>query len=208
VPSSPDSPLRPADGDRADSGALRRGGPVLGWRVWRVVLLAGRLRLWSAVYDEEWTPGEPFAAECRKGHAHAAPEPGCSCGVYALRSPDGLRRYLVGRDDPWVVGRVLGEVEVWGDVIEGELGWRAAYARPRRIFAGRHGQTGHLARRAPRREDSAVEPWEPSDDFSRIMIALMNIDSAVEEVAENVVAIRSLLEDDDEEEEEEDLPEP
>lgn len=46
-----------------------------------------------------------------------------------------------------------------------------------------------------------------SDDFTRIMIALMNIDHRLEEVAENVTAIRALLEDDDEEEEE-DLPEP
>ena len=105
----------------------------MGWRVWRVVLLGDRLRLWSAVYDEEWAPGKPFAAECRKGHAHAAPAEDCSCGVYALRDPDGLRRYLVGRDDPWVVGRVIGEVELWGEVVEGELGWRASYAYPRRI---------------------------------------------------------------------------
>jgi hypothetical protein len=97
------------------------------------VLVAGRLRLWSVVYDEEWTPGEPFAASCGKGHAHAAPAAGCSCGVYALRDREGLRSYLVGRDVPWVVGRVLGEVELWGEVVEGELGWRAAYAYPRRI---------------------------------------------------------------------------
>jgi hypothetical protein len=106
---------------------------VVGWRVWRLVRVAGGVRLWSAVYDEEWPAAEPFAATCGKGHAHAAPAEGCSCGVYALRDPDGLRRYLVGRDDPWVVGRVLGEVELWGEVVEGEFGWRAAYARPRRI---------------------------------------------------------------------------
>ena len=118
---------------------------MVGWRVWRVVLLAGRLRLWSAVYDEEWMPGEPFAARCGKGHAHAAPAAGCSCGVYALRDPEGLRRYLVGRDDPWVVGRVIGEVELWGDVVEGELGWRAAYAYPRRIELARPaGSTGFV----------------------------------------------------------------
>jgi hypothetical protein len=97
------------------------------------VLLGGHIRLWSVVYDEEWRSGEPFVAECRKGHAHAAPEADCSCGVYALREPEELTRYLVGRDDPWVVGRVIGQVELWGDVVEGELGWRAAYAYPRRI---------------------------------------------------------------------------
>ena len=54
-----------------------------------------------------------------------------------------------------------------------------------------------------------MEPWEPLDQLSAIVNALNNIDARLEEVAENVVAIRGLLEDDeDEEEEEEDLPEP
>jgi hypothetical protein len=52
-----------------------------------------------------------------------------------------------------------------------------------------------------------VEPWEPSDDLTRIMIAVMNVDARLEEVAEHVVVIRALLEEDDEEEEEEDEPE-
>ena len=108
-------------------------GVVLGWRVWRVVRTGGALRLWSAVYDEEWPAEGTFSATCRQGHTHAAPALDCACGVYALRDPEGLRRYLVGRDDRWVVGRVLGQVELWGEVIEGEFGWRAQYARPRRL---------------------------------------------------------------------------
>lgn len=50
-----------------------------------------------------------------------------------------------------------------------------------------------------------MEPWEPLDEFTTIMNTLMNINARLEEVAENVDAIRRLLEDDDEEEEEEDL---
>lgn len=50
-----------------------------------------------------------------------------------------------------------------------------------------------------------MEPWEPRDDFTTIMNTLMNIDARLQEVADNVGAIRRLLEDDDEEEEEEDL---
>jgi hypothetical protein len=45
-----------------------------------------------------------------------------------------------------------------------------------------------------------VEPWQPDDDLTTIMGALMRIDAALGDVAEDVVAIRRLLEDEDEEE--------
>jgi hypothetical protein len=45
-----------------------------------------------------------------------------------------------------------------------------------------------------------VETWEPDDDLTTIMGALMRIDETLGEVAENVAAIRALLEDEDEEE--------
>ena len=68
---------------------------------------------------------------------------------------------------------------------------------------------GHLPRRGKPRHHAAMEPWEPLDELTGIVNALINIDARLEGVAENVVAIRALLEDDeDEEEEEEDLPEP
>ncbi len=90
----------------------------------------------SPVYDDEWKPGRPLAAVCHAAGtaAHGAPQAGCSCGIYGLREPDGLRRYLVGRDGPEVVCRIVGEVTLWGAVLEGEAGWRAAYAYPRRLF--------------------------------------------------------------------------
>lgn len=43
--------------------------------------------------------------------------------------------------------------------------------------------------------------WQPTDDLTTIMVALINLDAMLAEVAENVVAIRALLEDDEEEEE-------
>jgi hypothetical protein len=75
-----------------------------------------------------WEPGHGLAAACAKGHP--APDPACSCGIYAARDPEEARRYLVGRDDPHVVGRVLGRVALWGTVVEGERGWRASRAHP------------------------------------------------------------------------------
>ena len=109
-----------------------RPGPLVGWRAWRVVVAGGRLRLRSAVYDDDWSPGSPLAAGCTQGHA--APALDCVCGIYASRTPAEALRYLVGRNDPDVVHRVAGEVELWGLTVEGEHGWRSARAYPHRIW--------------------------------------------------------------------------
>lgn len=97
------------------------------------------------MYEDVWTPGEPFVATCRAGGAHRSPELGCSCGVYALRGRTGLERYLVGRDDSTVVCRLVGEVELWGLVLEGDAGWRAELAYPRRLVIDREDVAEGLA---------------------------------------------------------------
>jgi hypothetical protein len=133
--SPPLPPLEP-DGDRTDPALVRRRADLRAWRVWRVVRHRDGLRLRSPVYEDEWSPGEPLAAVCRAERSHRAPADGCSCGFYGLSAPDRLGRYLVGRDDPSVVVcRVVGEVALWGLVLEGESGWRAEYAYPSRIIA-------------------------------------------------------------------------
>ena len=108
---------------------------VVGWRAWRVVGRRGELRLASVLRDDVWQPGRPFEAGCE--HGHEAPEPGCGCGAYGSRLATVALRYVVGRDDPWVVHRVVGEVALWGRVVEGGLGWRAGLAYPVRIWVPR-----------------------------------------------------------------------
>ncbi|MBD0329110.1 MAG: hypothetical protein ICV64_03295 [Thermoleophilia bacterium] len=97
-----------------------------------MVAAGGELRLRSAVFDETWDPGRPLRAACGRGHA--APDPACACGVYAVCAPADAVRYLVGRDDPGVLHRVLGQVALWGVTVEGERGWRAERARPLRLL--------------------------------------------------------------------------
>jgi hypothetical protein len=108
--------------------------PVVGWRAWRVARVGGRLVLLSAVYDEIWEPGRELAASCHKGRDHTAPDPQCTCGIYAAQEVIEASRHRVGRNDPGVLDRVLGEVALWGRVVEGERGWRAAYAYPVRLW--------------------------------------------------------------------------
>jgi hypothetical protein len=121
----------------SSSSRGRRLGVLVGWRAWRVVARAAGLRLSSAVFDAVWEPGRPLGAGCSRGHA--APTLGCACGIYGVRAPADAVRYLVGRDDPDVVHRVLGQVALWGVTVEAERGWRAEYASPSRLLvpAGR-----------------------------------------------------------------------
>ena len=108
--------------------------PVVGWRAWRVVRQAGGLRLLSAVYDELWPVGEELVAACRKARGHAAPAARCTCGVYAAREVIEAAKHRVGRNDGRVVGRVVGEVALWGPGVEGPHGWRAGCAYPVRLW--------------------------------------------------------------------------
>jgi len=100
--------------------------PIIGWRVWR--WYAGGLR---SLNGKPWSPGQPLAAKCGAGNAHEAHEPpqaDCTCGVYASKSREHLRQIRLDRYG------VLGEVDLWGTVVEHELGWRAQFAYPKSLF--------------------------------------------------------------------------
>jgi hypothetical protein len=102
---------------------------IVGWRVWRV---DPSYRLLSTLRDEVWEPGRSLAASCES--RHPAPDPACTCGVYAVRRPEQAQAYLVGRNNPEAVHRVLGQVALWGCVVECEQGWRAERAYPARLW--------------------------------------------------------------------------
>jgi hypothetical protein len=133
-----------------DDAAPDYGEPLVGWRVWVVVATAVGPRLRSVVQRTMWSPSEPLVAECRRRRLlrrprpHSAPSAGCHCGVYATRLEE-LEPLLV--EAPWDTGtRVLGEVSLWGDVVECERGWRAARAYPARLFVP--AADGRLSQRA------------------------------------------------------------
>ena len=60
--------------------------------------------------------------------AHELPHFDCSCGVYAAKNIDHLRRF--GYEECGI----LGEVYLWGTVVEHKLGWRAQFAYPKSLF--------------------------------------------------------------------------
>jgi hypothetical protein len=121
---------------------LFEAAPVVGWRAWVVTETAAGLRLGSVLYDEVWTPGTTALATCRRREDFFAeplgehPTPGleCGCGYHAARDPADALSYLRGRNESTTVCRILGEVAIWGRVVETEAGWRAGAAYPFRLY--------------------------------------------------------------------------
>lgn len=91
-----------------------RAGEIIGWRGWFVV--GGELRSMTA--DAAWQPGVPMTGDPANGF-----------GIHAYKSPHGpsLDGYCSrAMLTPWVIG----EVALWGDVIEHTEGYRAEFGRP------------------------------------------------------------------------------
>ena len=101
--------------------------PLRAWRYWQT---SPRRRLRSVAQRHvEWPPGRIIAAVC-VGGGHPAPEPTCWCGVSGARDLDALRDHgLCVLPGPLIVG----EVFLWGRVLEESYGWRAQFARPAAI---------------------------------------------------------------------------
>jgi hypothetical protein len=122
---------------------------VLGWRLWLVIPDGGYLWLESLLYATRWSPRRSLDARCiphrrcylcdrddiHAAETHAAPDPDCECGIYAAAAPGTLAPYLdSGYPGRAHVERVLGQVQLWGTVIECERGWRGQHAYPARLF--------------------------------------------------------------------------
>jgi len=105
--------------------------PVVGWKIWRVEHGEERTRLRSVLYGSLWPPGRPAVADCKKLYRarHEAPDPLCECGIHVAKSLEQWRHYLAVGDD-----RVFGRALLWGNCLEGQLGWRAATAYPLALY--------------------------------------------------------------------------
>jgi hypothetical protein len=88
-----------------------------------------------------------LVADCRAHGDHAVPHARCLCGVYGAKRLDASVSYFDGRGagTPREVYRVVGEVALWGSVIEGEGGWRASRAYPRRLYVPSRSLAGSSA---------------------------------------------------------------
>ena len=92
-----------------------------GYRGWTVRNINGEPVLESPSHSGSnrylWAPGENIA---RCGNCSDIPSEDCLCGIYSLKSP--VRDLVSYQPD------IIGEVLVWGKIVEGELGYRSSHA--------------------------------------------------------------------------------
>lgn len=109
---------------------------ITAWRAWKVVYQDGEWRLKALGAEHVWKPKEFVQAECKTGHAsaapsHPAPAMDCNCGVWAFKELDNL---VAAIGNVYGQIKVLGQVSLWGRVIETENGYRAEKAYPSELW--------------------------------------------------------------------------
>jgi len=103
----------------------------VGYRGWKVATINGELTLESPSHSFKnteggryfWTPNDNMA-RCKK--CDDIPGEDCDCGLYALKQPE----HTLGIFGPDVCGIVI----MWGKVLDGNIGFRSAYARVETLF--------------------------------------------------------------------------
>ncbi|GAA4853239.1 hypothetical protein GCM10023201_53370 [Actinomycetospora corticicola] len=145
---------------------------VLGWRTWRVGRRAQQRHvLFSPLTGTPWPVARPMVAACASPR-HTPPGDTCPCGLYAVADTTTLGWSPSDHE-------VLGVVALWGEVVEGERGWRASHAYPRFLLTGpgispeqravvarRYGVGVHALDRSPR--DLARTLARPAADALRL----------------------------------------
>jgi hypothetical protein len=104
-----------------------RDDPVFGWRYWQ---LSPRRLLRSVTQSKfEWPPGRVLRAVCVE-IGHPAPAERCNCGLYANPELEALRQHGLCLAPEAIV---LGQVALWGKVVDDEPSYRAEFAYPARL---------------------------------------------------------------------------
>lgn len=104
-----------------------RAGELVAYRAWEIHYEAGKVVYESLHATGIWIDGKMTAQ-------HAAGETVTdygAAGVYAWKTLKQARSYVAGQSHKVIA---IGEVELWGDVVEHDLGYRAERAKIRRII--------------------------------------------------------------------------
>jgi hypothetical protein len=112
--------------------------PLVGWRCWFVLPHEGLLR---PLYKRglAWKPRQAMEAVCPE-EIHAVPADDCRCGVWAVCHPMMLTEFHWSAIPPVGVAPipgvvVVGQIAMWGNVIQHERGWRSSHAYPQHLYA-------------------------------------------------------------------------
>lgn len=102
-------------------------GETIAWRAWRI--MSGYLT--SVFLDVAWLPEEPMHGDVVRHGVHAF-----------KRKTDAFNAYIFHHD----CDIALGQVALWGEVVEHERGFRAEYGRVHSLDAvWLAGEVGHVA---------------------------------------------------------------
>lgn len=114
--------LPPLLGKQLEDAGVKKDGPFVGYKTIHLLPDNGRLRIKGAqsVYDVD------AVAVCNKNLPHLAPHPNCHCGFWA---------YKTYKQTNFTYRGYVAEVQLFGRVIEAELGFRAERQRVTRITA-------------------------------------------------------------------------
>lgn len=112
---------------------------MTGWRCWKIVDFNRRgniseKRLQALGVKPIWEPYKPNVATCITNGTHEAPWPSCHCGFWAFHKRESVERTLfeeVGYGGE--IGKVIGQVALWGRVLESTKGFRGEYAYPQTL---------------------------------------------------------------------------
>jgi hypothetical protein len=107
--------------------------PIVAWRAWKISpngVLCGIGHL------KEWKEREPLKAVCSMHQAiHKAPCPtDCMCGIWGYKERDPLTEEILHNYAAEIGDWCLGQVFLWGRVIEHELGFRAEFGYPKELW--------------------------------------------------------------------------
>jgi hypothetical protein len=111
--------------------------PIIGWRLWHVLPGERRLR---PIFKRGlvWKPREAQEAVCPE-ESHDVPDEKCRCGVYTVCHAMLLQEVHWDRHPPKGVPPlpgviVVGQVALWGRIIQHERGWRSQFAYPSHLY--------------------------------------------------------------------------
>jgi len=115
----------------------RRVGVLLGWRCWSADRSEGLLRP-IFMRGLVWKPRQPHEALCPE-QIHPVPTQECQCGLWAVCHPMLLNEvgwtHAPPQGTPKLSGAlVVGQVALWGNIIEHERGWRAQFGYPTHLY--------------------------------------------------------------------------
>lgn len=105
--------------------------PITGWRYWRInadILLESRGKIWEPLKAKK-VKHEHFL-ETFGLHVSCIGFPVCpNCGIHAFKTKQQIEEYI-----DFMMNVVIGEVYLWGKIVEHERGYRAEFAYPKRIY--------------------------------------------------------------------------